>query len=101
MKQFGKILFLFFALIFIAKLIVPTDLLLDVEELVELSDDCETEEDNEEEKDELEWKWNLELDAESNNVIAEVVNFNSGALRVGETSEGERVTFSPPPENLV
>lgn len=101
MKQFGKIIFLLFAFIFVCKLVIPSDLIIEVEDLVELSDDCEPEEDNEEEKDELEWKWNFEGNEQLYEIVSEHLKTQKGALRVGETSDGERVIFSPPPENVI
>lgn len=101
MKNLGKILFFIFALVVISKLIVPEGFLIEVEELVEVSDDSESEEDREDESDEFEWKWHFEtpiLDISSINIFY----FNYTPIRkLGEISEGERVIFSPPPENVI
>jgi hypothetical protein len=101
MKHFGKILFFLLAPFFVCMLIVPDDFIMEVEELVELSDDLETEEDTEEEKDEFEWQWQIEL-SESISQKFDLNNYDlSKARYMGEPSDGERVIFSPPPENVI
>ncbi|MCB9189672.1 MAG: hypothetical protein H6598_08445 [Flavobacteriales bacterium] len=80
-------------------MILPNSLLLEVEDMVELSDDSESEEDKELD-DETEWKWNVENDLDILFIALETSAEDQRAIKMGETSDGERIIFSPPPENL-
>lgn len=80
-------------------MILPNSLLLEVEDMVELSDDSESEEDKELD-DETEWKWNVENDLDILFIALETSAEDQRAFKMGETSDGERIIFSPPPENL-
>lgn len=90
-----------FALIVISKLIVPDSFLIEVEDLVELSDDNESEEDKEDESDEVEWRWHFENVPETISATFVFYNTQCTIRTLGEISDGERVIFSPPPENVI
>lgn len=100
MTKLIRILFISFTLIFIGKMIVPDQLLVEMEDLVELSDDNETEEEKETD-DEKEWKWSLELNIAFREGFAIIFDKKDPALRVGTTCEGEYVIFGPPPQRVV
>lgn len=82
-------------------MVVPDNFLIEVEDIVELSDDCESEEDKENEDSEIEWKWNVERDLSLIPMTyVSFLNWRADKSSV-ELSDGERVTFSPPPENVI
>lgn len=101
MKSLRNILFFVFAVMLVCKLVVPDSFLIEVEDLVELSDDCESEEDKENEDSEIEWKWKIESDFSL--IPMTYVSFLDRRTdkNSGELSDGERIIFSPPPENVI
>lgn len=102
MKLFGKILFFVFASIFVWELVIPDGFFSEKEDLVELSDDSEPEEDNEEEeRDESEWDWHLESEVAISENLRLFKSDQSETRHMGEPSDGERVIFCPPPEELI
>lgn len=86
---------------FVCKLVVPDNFLIEVEDLVELSDDFESEEDKENEDSEIEWKWKMESDFSL--IPMTYISFLNLCRDKNneELSDGEKMIFCPPPENVI